>query len=219
MRPNLLWRIAGNARSVAQAVRAYLSPFSPTMRFFDRTGNWYTWTSDMNPQTAPPSVTHGVPPNIDSAGGPYAPFSSDVTGFQRWNYWLVIYSSGSQQWCTRSPALDSGDTWDSGHAWDFSQPQSLFDGLRAAVQSRQSQNAWCRNIIVVFGAENTLLDPTGTLGTDGKWGFPAKISSGVVVPSRPASTSWIDGSNTINVSSAFNTTPTIAAPTDPLLPR
>lgn len=210
---------AGTARGIATDLRGYLSPFSPTMRFVDRTGNWYTWTSDMDPQKVPASVTHGVPPNIDGAGGQYAPSVFDPVGYQKWNYWLVIYANASQQWCSKGANYDSGETYDSNLAYDFAQPQSLFDGVRKIVQARQAANAWCRAIIVVFGAENVILDPTGTLGTDGTWGRPAKTVAGVVVPSRPSTIAYVDGTHTINVSTGFVTTPGLVSAWDPLLPR
>lgn len=220
------WRVAGNARSIAQQLRGYFSPLSPTIRVIDRVrfdangnkvgGDWYTYTSDMDPQKVPPSVTQGVDPNIDSLGGMYSVLATDPQSVTRWwDFWVVIYSNGTNQFSTQGNNWGVG-SWGDGHAWGTNKAQSYFDGLRALVQQWKAKHAWCRGIFVVYAAENVLFDPTGTVGTDGRWGFWHKTSSGNAVASRDSRVAFVDGSDNYNVSTPFAAT---SRPTDQLLPR
>lgn len=221
------WRVAGNARSIVQQLRGYLSPFSPTIRVVDRIrydgflnkvgGDWYTYTPDMDPQKVPPSVTQKVDVNLDDLGGMYSSLAPrDPVGTQWWNFWVIIYSTGANQWATSGPTYADGHKWGDGSTWGSSKPQSYFDGMRALVQQWKARHAWCRGIFVVYAAENQLFDPTGVIGTDGTWGFWHKNSNGNAIAARDPRVAFIDGSDNYNVSTPFAST---SAPTDQLITR
>ena len=214
------WRIAGNARSVAEQIRGYLSPFTPTIRTVDRSGNWNTWTPDMDPAKVPPSVSHTGPFRWDSInGGMYSVITNIDRQTARWfDYWVVVYSQAPQNWATQDGLWSDPGTWGDGGAWDVKNlATGFFDGLRALVNQWQAQGLWCRGIIVVFAAENAIFDPTGTQGPDGTWGLWQKTFLGTnVVAARDPRAIYIDGTNTYNLQTPFLAA---RAPTDQLLPR
>jgi hypothetical protein len=150
-----LWRHAGSAYSVLQALASYITPDTATMRVVSNTSAWDTWTGSF-------PVTHTLvsPRNWDWDSAVYGHLAADPNGAEYagkwWRAWVIIYPPASL-W-QKTQTLGDGHALGDGRALGFTGTVDEAQSLRAQVAKWKPAHCIVPAIILAF--DPATFDPT-----------------------------------------------------------
>lgn len=176
-------RQRGNAWSLLEQIRGYLSPHAVRVRTVDEHGNWYTIDRNGSRSRFKASSWN---------------WDGSAIADARSRYWVIIYAttdSPQKPWARSSLWGDTGLTWgEKGRTWGSTATRDEIDGLRRIVKFWRPDGTRCVHILYVF--DDAAFNPADTAPPlpDGTWGSWGTYSGTVKAQARNREAIYIRGS-------------------------